>query len=167
MPRPKTKDELLQLSQKNYTKLINMIDSISEDKRNAEFPKEYLNRNIGDVLSHLHHWHLMELEWYNIGMAGQKPNMPAKGYTWKELPDLNRVIWKKYATLSLEESQKKIHESFNSVQRIIEKHTDEELFEKKKYKWTGTTSLAAYLISATSSHYDWAYKLINKCKKDA
>ncbi|MEL6140134.1 MAG: ClbS/DfsB family four-helix bundle protein, partial [Bacteroidota bacterium] len=33
------------------------------------------------------------------------------------------------------------------------------------YAWTGTTSLGAYLISSTSSHYDWAYKLIKRCKK--
>ncbi|MEM7107806.1 MAG: ClbS/DfsB family four-helix bundle protein [Bacteroidota bacterium] len=48
---------------------------------------------------------------------------------------------------------------------MIEEHSEEELFEKKRYKWTGTTSLAAYLISATSSHYDWALKLMKKCFK--
>ena len=42
---------------------------------------------------------------------------------------------------------------------------DDELFEKKRYKWTGSTSLGAYLVSATSSHYDWAFKLIKKCLK--
>ena len=165
MPRPKTKNGLLQLSQKNYAKLISYVDSFSERDRQAEFPEGYLNRNIKDVLIHLHHWHLMFLDWYSTGMKDKKPDMPAKGYTWKTLPDLNRTIWKKYANFTFEDSQKKLHESFNLVQRIIKKHTDEELFEKKKYKWTGTTSLAAYLISATSSHYDWAYKLINKCKK--
>ena len=52
--------------------------------------------------------------------------------------------------------------SFEKVFSIIEKHTDEELFTKKKYKWTGSTSLGSYLISATSSHYDWALKLMKK-----
>lgn len=52
--------------------------------------------------------------------------------------------------------------SFEKVFPIIEKHTDEELFTKKKYKWTGSTSLGSYLISATSSHYDWALKLMKK-----
>lgn len=42
---------------------------------------------------------------------------------------------------------------------------DAELFEKKRYKWTGTTLLGAYFVSATSSHYDWAYKLIKKAKR--
>jgi len=55
--------------------------------------------------------------------------------------------------------------SFNELQDIIRKHSNEELFEKKRYKWTGTTSLGAYLVSATSSHYDWAYKLIKKARK--
>ncbi|KKL68507.1 hypothetical protein LCGC14_2124310, partial [marine sediment metagenome] len=90
MPRPKTKTELLELSQKNYSKLIDYVDSLSEKVQQAVFPKGYLNRNIKDVLAHLHHWHLMFLEWYETGMAGQKPDMPAKGYTWKTLPDLNR-----------------------------------------------------------------------------
>jgi hypothetical protein len=48
---------------------------------------------------------------------------------------------------------------------MIEKHTDEELFEKKKYPWTGSTSLGAYFISATCSHYLWAYDLIRKWLK--
>ena len=48
---------------------------------------------------------------------------------------------------------------------LIEKHTDDELFTKKKYEWTGTTSLGAYLISATSSHYDWGLKTVKPLKK--
>lgn len=35
----------------------------------------------------------------------------------------------------------------------------------KGYNWTGSNSLAAYIIGATSSHYAWAHKLIKKCKK--
>ena len=48
---------------------------------------------------------------------------------------------------------------------IIGKHSDEELFTKKKYQWTGTTSLGAYLIGSTSSHYDWALKTIKPLRK--
>ncbi len=96
-------------------------------------------------------------------MSGDKPDMPAKGYTWKTLPDLNREIWKSYQDVNLAEARELLQTSFDSVQKIIEKHPDEELFTKKKYNWTGSTSLGAYLISATSSHYDWAFKLIRKC----
>jgi len=163
MARPTTKEELLHLCQANYKKLNDLIESISDP--NKEFPEGTMNRNIRDVLAHLHHWHLMMLNWYEVGMKGEKPEMPAKGYSWKDTPELNKEIWKKYQKVDFNETKSLFNDSYQDIQKIIEKHTNEELFEKKKYKWTGTTSLGSYLISATSSHYDWAIKLIKKTLK--
>ncbi|SMO79197.1 ClbS/DfsB family four-helix bundle protein [Gracilimonas mengyeensis] len=166
MARPKSKEELKLQSTENYFKLIEFVEQLEQEDQQAEFPEGYLNRNISDVLCHLHQWHLMMLEWYRTGMKGEKPDMPAKGYTWKTLPDLNREIWEQYRDTPLDEAKSMLHSSFADLQYIIDKHTDEELFEKKRYPWTGSTSLGAYLISATSSHYDWALKLIKKCLKN-
>lgn len=163
MARPTTKEELLHLSQANYKKLNDLIESISDP--NKEFPEGTMNRNIRDVLAHLHHWHLMMLNWYEVGMKGEKPEMPAKGYSWKDTPELNKEIWEKYQKVDFNETKSLFNDTYQDIQKIIEKHTNEELFEKKKYKWTGTTSLGSYLISATSSHYDWAIKLIKKTLK--
>lgn len=165
MARPKDKTDLLNLSKKNFELLMDFIESFSEEEQKSPFPKGTMNRNIGDVLMHLHHWHLMMMEWYQLGMKGEKPDMPAKGYTWKTTPALNSWIWEKYKDIPLEEAKKNFKSSYEKVRSLIEKHSDEELFEKKRYKWTGTTSLGAYLVSATSSHYDWAIKLIKKAKK--
>jgi len=165
MPRPKTKDELVELSQINFKRLIDFVDSFSEKEQITEFPEGTMNRNIRDVLGHLLGWHLMFLSWYKVGMSGEKPIMPAKGYTWKTTPDLNRKILKTYQNVNLSKVKKDLASSFTQIQEIIQNHSNEELFEKKKYKWTGTTSLGAYLVSATSSHYDWANKLIKKAKK--
>lgn len=165
MARPKSKDELIELSNLNYNKLMDLVMQYTKEERNKEFPKGTLNRNIKDVLAHLHKWHLMMLEWYKIGMSGEKPDMPAKGYTWKTLPELNKKIWQEYKDVKFEEAKELLDSSFFKVQKLITNHSNEELFEKKRYKWTGTTSLGAYLISNTSSHYDWALKLIKKSKK--
>ncbi|WP_138429304.1 ClbS/DfsB family four-helix bundle protein [Fodinibius saliphilus] len=165
MPRPKTKDELLTLSEENFRKLNDFIAAYSDNEKEKKFPKGTMNRNIRDVLAHLHHWHMMMLDWYEVGMAGDDPDMPAKGYTWKTVPDLNKKIWEKYRDTPLKSVQRMLNKSYKDVREIIHKHTNNELFEKKRYHWTGTTSLGAYLVSATSSHYDWAYKLIKKAKK--
>ena len=82
--------------------------------------------------------------------------IPAPGYTWKTTPELNRTIRDQYVKISLDEAQNKWQATHQDMQTIIDRHSDEELFEKKRYPWTGTTSLGAYLISATASHYDWA-----------
>lgn len=165
MPRPKTKTELLHLSEQNYLRLLDFIDSFSEEEQNAAFPAGTMNRNIRDVLAHLHQWHLMLMEWYEVGMKGEKPDMPAKGYTWKMTPALNRKIWEDYHQTPLSEVRQLFEKSYQDVRRIILRHSNEELFEKKRYKWTGSTSMGSYLVSSTSSHYDWAYKLIKKAKK--
>lgn len=165
MPRPKTKAELLSQSAQGFEDLKAYIDGLEEIAKNAVFPKGTMNRNIRDVLAHLHHWHLLFLEWYRVGMAGGKPEMPASGYSWKTTPALNLMIWESCQSASLSDIQALLEQSHNQVHAIIEDHSEEELFEKKKYKWTGATSLGAYLVSATSSHYAWALKLIKKAKK--
>lgn len=165
MSRPRTKEELQKLSQTNFTRLKKLIDSFTVEEQNSAFSKGTMNRNIRDVLAHLHHWHLMMLNWYEVGMTGEKPEMPAKGYTWKTTPDLNRVIQDKYKTIELKKIREDLNESFLQIQAVIESHSNDELFEKKRYKWTGTTSMGAYLVSATSSHYEWAYKLIKRAQK--
>lgn len=166
MPRPKNKDELLELSNKNFNKMLELIESFGEEEIiNGKIPFEDRDKNIRDILAHLHHWHLMMLDWYEVGMSGEKPNIPAIGYTFKTTPELNQEIWKKYQTTKYSEVLDMIKKSFLEVQELINQHTDNELFEKKKYRWTGTTSLGSYLISSTSSHYDWAMKKLRKYKK--
>mgnify|MGYP000126432801 CR=1 FL=1 len=167
MPRPKNKTELLDLSQANFDKLMNHVNALDAAEQERTFPEGTLNRNIRDVLGHLHHWHLMMLHWYEVGMKGEKPEIPAKGYTWKTTGDLNREIQRQYAKTPLEEVKGLLSGSHDDVRGLIAKHNNDELFEKKRYRWTGSTSLGAYLISATSSHYDWALKLIKKCRKSA
>lgn len=167
MSRPTNKKDLLLFSQQNFDALIDFVASIPDSLRQNEFPKGTMNRNIRDVLAHLHHWHLMFLDWYVAGMKGQKPDIPAKGYTWKTTPELNLKIRNDYQRTDLDEVIIKLKLSFQEVRKIIDKHSDAELFEKGKYTWTGTTSLGAYLVSATSSHYDWALKLIKKATKTA
>lgn len=166
MPRPKNKDELLELSNGNFNKMLELVESFGEEEIiNGKIPFEDRDKNIRDILAHLHHWHLMMLDWYKVGMSGEKPIMPALGYTWKTVPKLNQEIWEKYQMTHYKEVSQMIRKSFLDIQCLINQHCDSELFEKKKYKWTGTTSLASYLISSTSSHYDWAMKKLRKYKK--
>lgn len=162
MPRPGNRQELLRRSREGFSRLNALIDNLPPSKRTAAFLPGTLNRNIRDVLAHLHHWHLMFEEWYRLGMAGHKPEMPAKGFTWKMTPELNRMIHLKYIGTPLDEVRSLFEASHLRVHSLIGDHTNEELFEKKRYRWTGSTSLGAYLVSATSSHYAWALRLIRK-----
>jgi hypothetical protein len=162
MPRPTTKTDLLAQSRSKHHVLLTLIDGYSPTDRDRAFKPGTMNRNIRDVLGHLHHWHMLMLEWYAVGMNGGKPEMPAKGYTWATTPELNRWIHGQYDAMPLKKVRDLFERSHAEVMALIERHTDTELLTKKRYAWTGSTSLGAYLASSTSSHYDWALKLIRK-----
>ncbi len=81
MAKPRNREALLQQSANNYEQLTRYIAQLDEPEQAATFPPGTMNRNIRDVLAHLYHWHLLFLDWYAIGMDGQKPPMPAEGYT--------------------------------------------------------------------------------------
>lgn len=83
-------------------------------------------------------------------------------YNWKTYGDMNMKFWEKHQSTPYEDAKKMLLQSHKEVLAIIEGFSNEELFEKQHFKWSGTTNIASYCISATSSHYDWA---INKIKR--
>ena len=62
-----------------------------------------------------------------------------------------------------------LEKSHNEVLRLAESFSDEELFSKGVYQWTGGSVLGSYFVSTTASHYDWAVKKlkahIRNCKE--
>lgn len=167
MPKPKTSPELSRQAAESFGKLTELVDSLDSTVAAVEFPPGTLNRNVRDVLMHLYHWHLLLLNWYEVGMSGGRPEMPSPGYTWKTVPALNIEIQKMYQHISMIDALAKVKQSHQQVFELIGAHPEEALFEKRRFAWTGSTSLAAYLISNTSSHYNWAIKFLKKNLKAA
>jgi hypothetical protein len=171
MSRPTTKTELVAAAAEQFGKLWKLIDSMPEDLQNAAFEfgdtsdrKEAhwaRDKNLRDVLIHLYEWHQMVKKWHEEGtLKGGVPAVPGEGYTWATLPGLNMEIWKRYQAVPLASAKEMLNNSHNEIMMIVGSHTDGELFTKGVYKWTKTTTLGAYFISCTSSHYDWAIKKI-------
>ena len=168
MPRPTNKDELIKAAEEQFGRLSKMIDAMTEEEQNASFnfgpaienKKEAhwaRDKNLRDVLVHLHEWHLMVKRWYDEGTVNKgMPSVPGEGYTWTTLAGLNQKIWERHQDVPLTEAKRMLLESHKMIMNVIAAHTNEELFSKGFYKWTKTTSLGAYFISSTASHYEWA-----------
>jgi Uncharacterized conserved protein len=162
MARPTTKQDLITAANGEFEKLWKLIDSLPEEKQNATFAFEDRDRNIRDVLVHLNEWHQLLLKWIQSNQAGNKANFLPDPYNWKTYPQMNVEFWKKHQSTPLEEAKTVLKASHSDVIQLIATFSDEELFMKKYFSWTGTTNLGSYCISATSSHYDWAIKKIKQ-----
>ena len=163
MARPTNKESLLNESQKSFDRLLELVDSIPNGEK--VIPGVNGEWSVKDVLAHLCAWHSLIEAWYTEGMAGNKPEMPAPGYTWKTTPQLNEKIFQDHKNESLDLVFQNLRSSHSKVQGMIKRHSNEELFTKKQYPWTGSTSMGSYFVSATSSHYQWAIDLIKKWLK--
>jgi hypothetical protein len=162
MARPTIKTDLLQSAGEQFGKLWKLIDSMTEEEQNEVFKFEDRDKNVRDVLIHLYEWHQLLLIWVKVNRKGeQKPFLP-EPYNWKTYPAMNVEFWKKHQNTPLTDAKKMSKESHNDVMAMIEIFSNDELFAKNSFPWTGGSTLGAYCVSATSSHYDWAMKKIKK-----
>jgi len=168
MARPKTKEELITQANEGFEKLCLYIDSMSEEALNTEFDfsndpgKKELHwgrdRNLRDVLIHLYEWHQLLLHWINSNMSGQETSFLPSPYNWKTYGDMNIELWKKHQKTELIDAKAWLHESHRAALEAVSGFSNEELFTKQHFNWTGTTTLGSYCVSAMPSHYDWAIK---------
>lgn len=178
MPRARNKEDLLKFAAENFNKLNEIIDGMSEPQLNTEFNFSSLNKpeahwsrdkNVRDILIHLYEWHQLMLAFIknNAKCSDAKSAiqfLPPE-YTWKTYGIMNQALWERHQTTSLATARKQLNKSHEQVMKLAESFTEEQLFTKKFYKWTGTTDLGSYFVSTTASHYDWAIKKLKlHCK---
>ncbi|WP_261062776.1 ClbS/DfsB family four-helix bundle protein [Streptococcus mitis] len=170
MPRPKTKEELVLASKENYEKLNRFISQLSEDELQTPFdfsrdPKKKeahwkRDKNLRDVLIHLYEWHQLLLTWVHSNQKGHERTFLPESYNWKTYGQMNDAFWKKHQKTSLEEATILLEQSHKEVLELIEVFSNDELFAKGIYQWTGGTSLGSYFVSSTSSClYFKSYKI--------
>ena len=168
MARPKTKEELIRQADDSFEKLFRYIDSMPESVLNTDFDfssdksKKELHwardRNLRDVLIHLYEWHQLLLKWVNSNMAGQSASFLPEPYNWKAYGQMNIEFWQKHQETELAAAKQLVQESHKALLELAKGFTNEALFTKQYFDWTGTTTLGSYCVSAMPSHYDWALK---------
>lgn len=176
MARPASKQQLLSAATDNYDKLTAFITSMSaeeldtpfdfsadEKKKEAHWRRD---KNLRDVIMHLVRWQKLLLTWVGNNMNGTPAQFLLPGYTWKTYGDMNILFWEECQDTATDDAMNRLRDSHKKVLELAKSFTDEELFEKAHYNWTGTTSLGSYFISTTSAHYDWALKKLKAHRKN-
>ena len=165
MPRPTTKADLIQAANDQFAKLWTLIGEMSDEEKRADIVPNERDKNVRDILVHLYEWHCLLLNWIRSNTNGNPaPFLPAP-YNWKTYPQMNVVFWEKHQSTSYTDAETMLNKTHKEVMALIETFSNEDLFSKGAFDWTGMTTLGSYCVSATSSHYDWAFKDIKKALK--
>jgi len=170
MPRPTTKEALLDAAASEYATLTRALSDFPAEHRDDiawQAPIEDQSRNPRDVVAHLHAWHLMTMGWCRSGEAGGTPQVPGPGRTWRDTPAINAEIWERFAATPYAVAADLLDASQKEIVELIAIHTQEQLFDRNVYPWTRSTTLGAYFVSATSSHYRWGVKTLAAIRRHA
>jgi len=179
MPRASTKEDLIKAANEQFEKLEALIAAMPEKVQDAtfNFDADFLqkqtgahwtrDKNLRDVLIHLYEWHKLLINWISDNQRGEaKPFLP-EPYNWKTYPKMNEEFWQAHQSTTGTDAKSLLRESHKKALALIDGFSDDELFSKKHFSWTGTTTLGSYCISATSSHYDWAIKKLRQHLKSS
>jgi len=119
--------------------------------------------SVKDILAHLAEWQQMNLDWHAAGLCGKKPELPAPGFTWRELPRLNRMIYQKHRRRSLRAVLHDYHANHDRIVTLIKTLSDSDLTALGCYSWTGPRwTLSDFFRANTASHYLWARTRIRR-----
>lgn len=163
MSRPTNKADLLAAARERHAAL----DAFLETQKPAILNRTHAGTgwSVKDVLAHLTAWEVMMRGWYEAGVRGEKPVIPAEGFNWSQLPALNARILKQFHNRPLARVLSDYRASYAATLDLIESLSEADLFTRGRFTWTGSTTLGAYFASNTSSHYAWALKLAKQCVK--
>lgn len=176
MGRPTTKSDLISTANANFQEMNQFISSMTEKELSTPFDFSHddkkkeahwkRDKNLRDILIHLYEWHQLMLHWIHSNQAGKNQPFLPKPYNWKNYGELNMALWKKHQDTSLEEAQDMLQQSHAEVMKLAETFSNEELFSKGVFPWTGTSTLGSYFVSNTGSHYNWAIKKLKAHRKN-
>jgi hypothetical protein len=160
MPNPTTKDALLAEIRAERGALEEFLATLTPQQMVS--PGAIAKWSVKDVLAHLAEWEQLLLVWYQTGLRGEDPSLPAPGYSWTQMDDLNQEIYLKHRDKLLEVVQTYFHTSYMQVLEAVQAMAENELFTPGHYAWTKKNTLAAYVVPCTSEHYAWAIEEMRK-----
>ncbi len=163
MPRPTNKSDLLTAMQTEHDALVAAVAHLTPEQ--VERTSTLTGYAIKDVLAHITEWEQMCLSWYQAGLRGHLPELPAPGFKWSETPALNQQIYETHREESFVEIWEQFDISYQLMRQTLLDIPEEILFTPGHYAWTRQNNMATYFISATSSHYNWGRKEVKKCLK--
>jgi hypothetical protein len=119
--------------------------------------------SVKDILAHLAEWQQMNLNWYEAGLRGEKPELPAPGLTWRELPRLNEMIYRKHRRRPLRAVLHDYRANHDRIVELIKSLSDSDLVTPGRFSWTGPSwTLSDFFRANTAAHYLWARTRIRR-----
>lgn len=121
--------------------------------------------SVKDILAHLAAWEALFIGWYQAGLRGETPELPAPGFTWRTIDALNEQISQQHRSQPLAEVRAWFDASHQQFLALVREIPEADLFSKPHYAWQGKYRLVTYVQANGNQHYHWAAGHLRKWLK--
>lgn len=141
----KNKEELKSEINKKFDKYISEFDDIPEKLKDKKI--EEVDRTPAENLAYQVGWTNLIIKWEEDEKKGLEVKTPSEKFKWNQLGDLYQWFIDTYAHLSLEELKDNLRKNIESINKMIDALSDDELFKPHMRKWAdGATKTAVWEV---------------------
>ena len=159
----KHKQELIDVSEKEFTKLQKLLADIDEELALTPHPEDGIT--IKDTIAHRVHWNGLFFGWYENGVAGKPVHVPAEGYGWGQLKAYNAKVREETAGVTWAEAKRALLDGHERLVKFVDDHDERDLYGPKQYDWQGKYPMGRWVESTGPSHYRSAVKYIREVRR--
>ena len=153
MGMPQTKAILLLEAGKRRDELTALLGSLSSDRLLR--PGAY-GWSAKDHVAHLAEWERLLFFWYDAGVRGENPPVPAEGHTWATIDALNTQIFERHRDDQLEHVLADWQAASRQLIALTQSISEADLYAHGRYAWTGRGTLASFVYECGANHYRWS-----------
>lgn len=158
-----TKAELLEVTQKEYAKLLKLIAPMDAPRA----LQLHDGVTIKDIIGHRAHWIDLFLGWYADGQAGRPVHFPAEGYKWNDLKRYNADLRARQSGLDWAEAKRLLASRADALASFINAHSETALYGGPMKGANNNWTSGRWAEAAGPSHYRSAAKFIRAALKAA
>ncbi|EEX48738.1 ClbS/DfsB family four-helix bundle protein [Jonquetella anthropi] len=135
------KEELISEINKAFEKYISESDNIPESLKDKR--AEGVERTPAENLAYLVGWTTLLIQWEDDEKKGLQVKTPSDKFKWNQLGELYQWFTDTYAHLSLEDLKDRLKKNITYINAMIDRMSDEELFEPHMRKWADEATKTA------------------------
>ena len=150
-----SKSQFVSETEKQWQLLWELVNGCGTSKKSQ--------RQLKQILAHLHAWHRLLLTWISSG-RDETPDLPAPGFNWRQTHELNRKLDAEFDPVEMASVRRRLKLSHGRVMKMVARLSDGQFLESGHFCWTGKNAIASYIAPNTVSHYRWAIKKIKKLR---
>lgn len=160
MPAATNRMDLMNVTQKDFTKLAALLGDVDADLAKQPFEDGV---SIKDVIGHRAHWTGLFFGWYAQGQKTGAADIPAKGYKWNQLKDYNAQLRDQQAELSWDQVLAMLQDSHARLQSFIEGMSEADLYGEPMRGGGNKWTTGRWAEASGASHYRSAAKFVRAC----